>query len=230
MKIKLYKPFEHWYHGGTIWVYSDPHFGDNENRTHGWPTDYEQIVMINKGLGRNDTIIFLGDIGDVEYIKKIKGYKVLIMGNHDKGASNYLKKYKVEVSTKGTLFESYNRVDVEDVVAEYNILEQHDDEAEVYDNHLFDEVYDGPLMINNHILLSHEAIDMSFGINIHGHNHGGKHISYDPASSVININVCSNVVGFKKLRLDELVDGLNYRDIHRIAIDKAITRKRNKSV
>lgn len=139
-------------------------------------------------------------------------------------------KYRVEIPTKGTLFESYNRVDVEDIVAEYNILEQHDDEAEVYDNHLFDEVYDGPLMINNHILLSHEAIDMSFGINIHGHNHGGKHISYDPASSVININVCSNVVGFKKLRLDELVDGLDYRDIHRVAIDKAITRKRNKSV
>lgn len=229
MKIKLYKPFEHWYHGGTIWVYSDPHFGDNENGTNGWPTDDEQIGMINKGLGRNDTIIFLGDIGDVEYIKKIKGYKVLIMGNHDKGASNYLKEYRTETNTK-VLFKSYKKEDAVDIAAEYNILEQHDDEAEVYDNHLFDEVYDGPLMINNHILLSHEAIDMSFGINIHGHNHGGKHISYDPASSVININVCSNVVGFKKLRLDELVDGLDYRDIHRIAIDKAITRKRNKSV
>lgn len=229
MKIKLYKPFEHWYHGGTIWVYSDPHFGDNENGTHGWPTDYEHVWMINKGLGRNDTIIFLGDIGDVEYIKKIKGYKVLIMGNHDKGASNYLKEYRTETSTK-VLFKSYKKEDAVDIAAEYNILEQHDDEAEVYDNHLFDEVYDGPLMINNHILLSHEAIDMSFGINIHGHNHGGKHISYDPASSVININVCSNVVGFKKLRLDELVDCLDYRDIHRIAIDKAITRKRNKSV
>ena len=104
MKIKLYKHFEHWYHGGTIWLYSDPHFGDPDNGTHWWPTDYEQVGMINKGLGRNDTIIFLGDIGDVEYIKKIKGYKVLIMGNHDKGASNYLKKYRAEVLTKGTLF------------------------------------------------------------------------------------------------------------------------------
>ena len=229
MKIKLYKPFEHWYHGGTIWVYSDPHFGDNENGTHGWPTDYDHVGMINKGLGKNDTIIFLGDIGDVEYIKKIKGYKVLIMGNHDKGVSNYLKEYRAETPTK-VIFRSYKKGDATDIAAEYNILEQHDDEAEVYDNHLFDEVYDGPLMINNHILLSHEAIDMSFGINIHGHNHGGKHISYDPASSVININVCSNVVWFKKLRLDELVDGLDYRDIHRVAIDKAITRKRNRSV
>ena len=53
----------------------------------------ELIKKINSKLNKNDTIIFLGDIGDVECIKKIKGYKVLIMGNHDKGASNYKAKY-----------------------------------------------------------------------------------------------------------------------------------------
>ena len=224
MKIKLYKPLEHWYHGGTIWLYSDPHFGDPDNGTRGWPSDDDQVKMINNGLSKNDTIIFLGDIGDVEYIKKIKGYKVLIMGNHDKGASNYLKKYRVEVPTKGILFESYSRIDVEDVVAEYNILEQHDDEAEIFNNHLFDEVYEGPLMINDHIMLSHEPVNMGFGINIHGHNHAGRMI--DRYLGCVNINVCSNVIEFRKRRLDELLEHTNYVDIHRLAIDNA--RKRTK--
>lgn len=224
MKIKLYKPFEHWYHGGTIWLYSDPHFGDPDNGTRGWPSDNNQVKMINNCLSKNDTIIFLGDIGDVEYIKKIKGYKVLIMGNHDKGASNYLKKYRVEVQTKGTLFESYSRIDVEDIVAEYNILEQHNYEAEIFNNHLFDEVYEGPLMINDHIMLSHEPVNMGFGINIHGHNHAGHMI--DRYLGCVNINVCSNVIEFRKRRLDELLEHTNYVDIHRLAIDNA--RKRTK--
>lgn len=224
MKIKLYKPFEHWYHGGTIWLYSDPHFGDPDNGTRDWPSDDDQVKMINNGLSKNDTIIFLGDIGDVEYIKKIKGYKVLIMGNHDKGASNYLKKYRVEVPTKGILFESYSRIDVEDVVAEYNILEQHDDEAEIFNNYLFDEVYEGPLMINDHVMLSHEPVNMGFGVNIHGHNHAGRML--DRYLGCVSINVCSNIVEFRKRRLDELLEHINYVDIHRFAIDNA--RKRTK--
>lgn len=229
MMIKLYKSFERWYRGGTIWVYSDPHFNDPDQKTidHLWPDDNEQVKLINYNLSKNDTIIFLGDIGDASYIKKIKGYKVLIMGNHDKGASNYLKKYRVEVPTKGTLLESYSRIDVEDVVAKYNILEQHDDEAEIFNNYLFDEVYEGPLMINDHVLLSHEPIDMGFGINIHGHDHGDMTFFH---SNCVNINVCSNIVDFKKQRLDYLLNGIDYVDVHRLTIDKAVNRKRTKRV
>lgn len=230
MKTKLYKPFEHWYHGGTIWLYSDPHFGDGEQKLIDplWPDDASQVKALNHNLSRNDTIIFLGDIGDVEFIKEIKGYKVLLLGNHDRGASNYLKEYLVYAPSKDFIFKSYNKMDAEDVAAEYNILEQHDDEAEIYSNGLFDEVYEGPLMINNHIMLSHEPIDMGFGINIHGHNHTGYRL--DRYLHSISINVCSNIIDFEKVRLDKLLENIEYEDIHRMTIDNATRKQRTKIV
>ena len=88
----LYNSFaERWYRGGSVWFYSDPHFGDEEMKhlRKNYISDDEQVKRINSKLGKNDTIIFLGDIGDVSFIKKIKGYKVLVMGNHDAGRSNY---------------------------------------------------------------------------------------------------------------------------------------------
>lgn len=88
----LYNSFaERWYRGGSVWFYSDPHFGDEEMKylRKNYISDDEQVKRINSKLGKNDTIIFLGDIGDTSFIKKIKGYKVLVMGNHDSGRSNY---------------------------------------------------------------------------------------------------------------------------------------------
>ena len=74
----------------SIWLYSDPHFGEVDLfQIRGDMTPEEQVKRINSKVGKYDTIIFLGDIGDVEYIKKIRGYKVLIKGNHDKGLTNY---------------------------------------------------------------------------------------------------------------------------------------------
>lgn len=87
----LYPPFRRWTEKGTLWVYSDPHFSDPDMvklRTN-YIGDEEQIARINSKVGKHDTIIFLGDIGNEEMVRKIRGYKVLIMGNHDKGASNY---------------------------------------------------------------------------------------------------------------------------------------------
>lgn len=87
----LYAPFRKWTETGTLWVYSDPHFADPEmiHLRKNYIGDEEQIARINAKVGRKDTIIFLGDIGDEEMIRKIRGYKVLIMGNHDKGVTNY---------------------------------------------------------------------------------------------------------------------------------------------
>ena len=93
MKIKLYEPFEKWYHGGTIWLYSDPHFQKDTEMEEffGWPTAEERLARINKCITKNDTFICLGDIGDrLDLIAQIKcDYKVLITGNHDKGNSVY---------------------------------------------------------------------------------------------------------------------------------------------
>ena len=87
----LYDIFAHWHVQGTVWLYSDPHFGDKElaagvvNR----PSDEEQVKMINSKVGKKDTLIILGDVGDIEFAKKLKGYKILIAGNHDAGLTNY---------------------------------------------------------------------------------------------------------------------------------------------
>lgn len=87
----LYDIFSHWHAQGTVWLYSDPHFGDKElaagvvNR----PSDEEQVKMINSKVGKKDTLIILGDVGDVEFARKLKGYKILIAGNHDAGLTNY---------------------------------------------------------------------------------------------------------------------------------------------
>ena len=91
----LYPCFKHWEDKNTIWLYSDPHFGDEQARAFrkellGWDiTDEEKVQRINSKVGKNDIIIFLGDIGDTTYINSIRGYKVLVMGNHDKGKTNY---------------------------------------------------------------------------------------------------------------------------------------------
>ena len=87
----LYNIFAHWHAQGTVWLYSDPHFGDAELAAGvaGRPTDEEQIKLINSKVGKKDTLIILGDVGGVDCAKKLKGYTVLIAGNHDAGLSNY---------------------------------------------------------------------------------------------------------------------------------------------
>lgn len=54
-----------------------------------WPEPMEYIKKICKKVHKNDTLICLGDVGDPKYFSYIKGYKVLIKGNHDAGNSNY---------------------------------------------------------------------------------------------------------------------------------------------
>lgn len=89
----LYDQFAHWFHDGkgTIYFYSDPHFADDEMKylRADYIGDEEQVKRINSKIGKYDTLVILGDIGDVEWVRKLRGYKVLVMGNHDTGASNY---------------------------------------------------------------------------------------------------------------------------------------------
>lgn len=226
-KVKLYKPFEKWYRGGVIWIYSDPHFSDPDRYLidKNWPSDEEQVAMINHCLGRNDTIIFLGDIGNIEVAKQIRGYKVLILGNHDKGASNYIKSYTVHSPGKPDFVTT--DLDKAEYDREYRICETSNANVRISNDHLFDEVYEGPLMINDHIMLSHEPVELGFGINIHGHEHRRSKVYKRISPSTVRFNVCSNIIGYHKLRLDELLMGVEYDDLHRLVIDKAIIRKRD---
>lgn len=204
----LYDNFKHWYHGGTVYFYSDPHFADDEMKyiRKNYIGDDEQVRAINKKIGKNDTIVFLGDIGDVEFIKKIRGYKVLVMGNHDAGASNY--KRRIDMWRKWI-----------DEGNDYGYY------AEVpKDNHLFDEVYEGPLCISEKIILSHEPLDIPCMLNIHGHDH-----SNWTFNDIYHRNVCAENIEYTPVCIKEIVNSgrLNKIDsIHRITIDTATERKK----
>ena len=148
----LYENFKHWFHEGKghVFFYSDPHFSDEKTiafrkKKNSYISDEEQIKRINSRVGKYDTIVFLGDIGDIKPISYIKGYKVLILGNHDKGITNY-RREKVTISTE--------------------------DKTYIFsDNKLFDEVYEGCLTISDKIILSHEPVNFPYALNIHGHKH-----------------------------------------------------------
>lgn len=224
----LYDCFKHWYRGGNIWLYSDPHFGDDEMKQirNNYIEDDEQVKRINSKVGKNDTIIFLGDIGNTDYIKKIRGYKILIMGNHDMGANNYKRKKDdlgiCPYCNGEQLITGY----YDDFLpsCKHCGAPLFSSNATTLDNHLFDEVYEGPLMINNKIMLSHEPVNgLPFIFNIHGHEH-----TYTMEKDGF-LNLCAEHINYTPVSLITLLkDGIasKTKDIHRITIDKATIRKR----
>ena len=182
----LYKIFDHWHKEGTVWLYSDPHFNEDDDlRTvfPNRPTAEEQIKMINAKVGRKDHLILLGDIGDIECAKQLRGHKVLIKGNHDIGLSNY-----------------------EDI---------------------FEEVYGGPLVISEKIILSHEPLDINWAFNIHGHTHLS---SFNRPG---HLCVCSDVINYTPVNFNQFVKSGRLKEIetiHRATIDKATIKARKRNV
>jgi len=99
----LYPQFQYWSEKGSVWIMSDPHFDDLDCKimNQNWINPLEQVEILKKYCKKNDTLILLGDIGNPEYLKDIKSYKVLITGNHDVVAK--MRDYFNEVYT-GPLF------------------------------------------------------------------------------------------------------------------------------
>lgn len=96
----LYDTFMHWSANGSVYIISDPHFGDSDCKymDPNWPDPEEYLKKINSKVHKNDTLICLGDCGNLDYIARIKaGYKVLITGNHDDKGLNKYRKYFDEV-------------------------------------------------------------------------------------------------------------------------------------
>lgn len=230
MKVKLYKPFEHWYHGGTIWLYSDTHFQTDEEmeKFFNWPTKEERLNLINKCVTKNDSFILLGDVGnELDLISKIRAdYKVLITGNHDKGVSNYIKKEKFIdwMYPDEAKAECIKHTD-------WYVKDSHKLKVGVYcKDGYFDEVYDGPLFIADKILLSHERIKLPFCVNIHGHEHCGTRIGIAVYENHVSYsyNIAADVIDFIPVRLDKLVQEHPLKDIpsiHRLTIDRATELK-----
>lgn len=94
----LYEPFRKWSDGGSVWLISDTHFDDKDTRlmNPNWISVDEHIAYINSKVFKNDTLVCLGDCGNLERFKEIKcANRVLIKGNHDdKGNSRYLNCFK----------------------------------------------------------------------------------------------------------------------------------------
>ena len=226
----LYKMFDHWHAEGTLWIYSDPHFNDPDlKRGINRPDAEELVKLINSKCGRKDTLIILGDIVDIEPVKQIRAKrKILIMGNHDAGRTNYERVIAHE------RFE-FDRCEegVRDAMARlypncrYSVEEGHGFQApfewwDAYaDNQLFDEVYEGPVMIGEKLILSHEPVDVPWAFNIHGHDHAG-------AKRKNHLNVCADVIGYIPVNMNQFMKSgamAHIETIHRDTIDKATERK-----
>lgn len=227
----IYDAFQHWGEQ-TVWIYSDPHFSDEDleygikNR----PSDEEQIRRINAKAGRRDTLIILGDVGNIECVRQLRaGRKILICGNHDLGAT----RYKREVVKKIYDADIWNQDSaIADMRAKYPgwkvwCVEDYEFHApfrrwNMYaDNMLFDEVYEGALIVGEKLILSHEPVEIPWLYNIHGHDHAGK-------KRKNHLNVCSDVIGYEPVNLTQrLKSGLMsaITTIHRATIDSATERK-----
>lgn len=183
----LYPCFQRWAATGSVYIISDTHFDDADCKIMDpdWITPEEHLAIINKKVHKCDTLIHLGDVGNPEYISRIKAHKVLLMGNHD-------------VSV--TKFEPY-----------------------------FDEIYAGPLMIAEKIILSHEPIEgVDWAFNIHGHDHNPRN-----QGDRLHKNLAANAVGFQVFSLGDLIkSGIMspVKSLHRDTIDtatkKSIKKKR----
>lgn len=229
----LYKIFDHWHSEGTLWIYSDPHFNDPDLKKGINRPDAEELVkLINSKCGRKDTLIILGDIVDIEPVKQIRAKrKILVMGNHDAGRTNY------ERVTYHERFEiERSEEDVIDAMkrlypgCRYTALEASGFHApfewwDVYaDNMLFDEVYEGPVMIGEKLILSHEPVDVPWAFNIHGHDHAGHERKN-------HLNVCADVIGYIPVNMNQFMKSgamAHVDTIHRDTIDKATERKRKR--
>lgn len=231
----LYDCFKRWSEKGSVYIISDPHFEDEDCKYMDpcWPSPQEYVDKLNKKLTKNDTLVCLGDCGDVKWFNKLKaGYKVLIKGNHDDSGNAFYQKIRAvftheEVTPE--LLQDYRKKGYYNL--KYYEQYQHRSPFHFYyvygDKGEFNEVYSGPLIIAPKIILSHEPI---FGleqymVNIHGHEHN--YIYHEK-----HINLAANVYHFDLFNLGkEIKKGLVSKtdDIHRVTIDLATDKKEGKN-
>ena len=71
--LTLYEPFRHWSETGSVYILSDPHFGDPHCKLMNpdWIEPEEQVDRINALVMKNDTFVCLGDVGDASFVKQI---------------------------------------------------------------------------------------------------------------------------------------------------------------
>lgn len=239
----LYDIFNHWHESGTCWLISDTHFNDNElyaGTKHSIRANSDDYVkLINSKVGKKDTLIHLGDVGDLSAVSRLRGRKILVMGNHDAGASNYKRQiykeiFDSDVYNKKQILEIMKykypnyRINVSDEVFHNFFRTPFTFYEATADNCLFDEVYTGPLFIGERLLLSHEPIHgIDTVMNIHGHVHDPK-----AKDNATHLNICPDATGnFEPINFNRLMkSGFMSRieGLHRKTINRATERKRGK--
>lgn len=233
----LYKIFDHWHKEGSVYIYSDPHFNDLElNKNINRPNADEMVKIINSKCGRKDTLIILGDICDIEPVRKLRAKrKILIMGNHDAGKTNYErkkwnKKFDQSVYSQESLLQLIKELYPNCKYAIESGHQLHSPfnywEVEI-DNMLFDEVYEGPLMISEKLILSHEPVNVPWAFNIHGHIHDIRH-----KNDKNHFNVCSDVIDYTPINFNQwMKQGYLSKiiTIHRDTINLATKKSKSKS-
>ncbi len=210
MIIQLYKIFQHWSGGRSVYLYSDPHFRGFEldqdeievRKQFEYGSNELQVANINSVVGKNDYLIFLGDMGSLIPLEQIKCKNlVLIKGNHDRGDSFYEKHFK--------------------------------------------EIYSGILAISDKVVLSHEPMAKELKglglFNICGHIHNRSEVDKLHEEGYNNfLCISANLRDYKPVNLGHLFNREGeFRDfkglsecegIHRKVIDRAVDRKRAKSL
>lgn len=243
MKLpQLYDIFrEKWEKYQSIFLISDTHFDDEELAAAGLNPlrrdSEEYLKVINSKIGKRDMMIHLGDVGNLDYIRRCRAeHKVLICGNHDAGASNY----KREITQEMYNASEYKKADViADMRKKFpnysiNVSEPiYDGMGSVYyvafaDNRLFDEVYTGPLIIGEKLILSHEPVDTPWAANIHGHCHSPNH-----KDGPNQYNICPDATrDFNPVPLAQILKHSGFlshvQSLHRDTINNATKRARKR--
>lgn len=234
----LYEPFQHWGASGTCHIISDTHF-DDPDLIHAYadrPSAEEQVKRINAKCGRADTLIILGDVGDISYVRQLRAkYKILVMGNHDSGASNYKRQIFKQKFYKG-LFQKHEALDEMKRLYpdySYSISDSYDfiDNVPCWeviaDNKMFDEVYSGVVVIGEKLMLSHEPIKgCDWCMNIHGHDHSRSH-----KNDIYHFNVNADVIGYEPINFNKFMKEGHLApivSIHRDTIDNATARAKKR--
>lgn len=221
-----------------VYIISDTHFGDLDLRA-GFPQrskDEDLIKCINSKCGKSSALIHLGDVGDISYIPQLRAkIKILIQGNHDGEAEKYKRKclteeFDANIYTKEAILSIAKEKYPNWEYRIYKVCEPFERWVLNIDNKMFDCVFQGPIILGEKLILSHEPIYFAMNFpffNIHGHVHSPNKVYND--EGIFHKNVCCDVCGYEPFHLNSFLKngGLkNIKSIHRQTIDKATERKK----
>ena len=240
----IYEIFQNeWEKCQDLFLISDTHFNDEQlyigtkKAIRASAEDY--IKLINSKCGKTSGLVHLGDVGDLNCISKLRAsYKMLILGNHDVGHTVYQRKIYKKIFDA----DKYNKQDIIEIMKnEYpnchiSISDICYDVQHVpftyyiafADNRLFDRVFQGPVMIGEKLILSHEPVDVPWAANIHGHCHSPNY-----KDKPNQYNLCPDATGdFNPVNLGQILKESGFlsrvQSLHRDTINNATKRARKK--